>query len=162
CAFARAGSRLAGGQLSRSPRGGIPLPARRPYDGVMFSLHDFASLDAFSFGRGRGQRVDRHRLKLFWRAIYKGQQDRDAAPDALSAEERAALEGRLSPASLHLESRHDSERDGASKLVFRTGQGALIETVVLRVASGRVTLCLSSQAGCAARCAFCATGGLGL
>jgi 23S rRNA (adenine2503-C2)-methyltransferase len=38
----------------------------------------------------------------------------------------------------------------------------LIESVVLRIASGRTTLCVSSQVGCAAACEFCATGKMGV
>lgn len=56
----------------------------------------------------------------------------------------------------------DSEVDGATKLLFRTKAGMLIESVVLRIASGRTTLCVSSQVGCAAACAFCATGKMGI
>lgn len=59
-------------------------------------------------------------------------------------------------------SRHDSELDGATKLLLRTAQGMLIETVILRIATGRTTLCVSSQVGCAAACEFCATGRMGI
>lgn len=58
--------------------------------------------------------------------------------------------------------RHDSAIDGATKLLFRTEMGTFIETVVLRIASGRTTLCVSSQVGCAAACKFCATGHMGI
>ncbi len=63
---------------------------------------------------------------------------------------------------LALVSRHDSELDGATKLLLRTDQGMLIETVILRIATGRTTLCVSSQVGCAAACEFCATGKMGI
>ncbi|MCD6050969.1 MAG: Fe-S oxidoreductase, partial [Verrucomicrobia bacterium] len=63
--------------------------------------------------------------------------------------------------ALELVRRVDSKLDGASKLIFRTAAGDLIETVILRIATGRTSLCVSSQAGCAAACAFCATGALG-
>jgi 23S rRNA (adenine2503-C2)-methyltransferase len=38
----------------------------------------------------------------------------------------------------------------------------LLETVILRVASGRTSLCISTQVGCAAKCKFCATGQMGI
>jgi 23S rRNA (adenine2503-C2)-methyltransferase len=63
---------------------------------------------------------------------------------------------------LVLDSRHDSQIDGASKLLYRTDTGMLIESVILRIASGRTTLCISSQVGCAANCDFCATGKMGI
>jgi 23S rRNA (adenine2503-C2)-methyltransferase len=59
-------------------------------------------------------------------------------------------------------SRHDSEIDGASKLILQTEKGMLIESVILRIATGRTTLCVSSQVGCAAACEFCATGKMGI
>lgn len=63
---------------------------------------------------------------------------------------------------LDLYRRCDSEIDGATKLLFRTAAGMLIESVILRIASGRTTLCISSQVGCAAACDFCATGRMGI
>ena len=54
--------------------------------------------------------------------------------------------------------------DGTRRLLLRLGDGEVIETVLLRSTTGvdRTTVCLSSQAGCARRCAFCETGRLGL
>lgn len=56
----------------------------------------------------------------------------------------------------------DSEIDGATKLLMRTEDGLLLETVILRIETGRTTLCVSSQVGCAAACDFCATGKMGV
>ncbi|MFG0291317.1 MAG: 23S rRNA (adenine(2503)-C(2))-methyltransferase RlmN [Rhodopirellula sp. JB044] len=58
--------------------------------------------------------------------------------------------------------RFDSDVDGATKMLFRTDAGMLIEAVILRIATGRTTLCVSSQVGCAAACDFCATGKMGI
>ena len=63
---------------------------------------------------------------------------------------------------LSLFKRVDSNIDGATKLLFRTSAGMLIESVILRIATGRTTLCVSSQVGCAAACDFCATGKMGI
>lgn len=53
--------------------------------------------------------------------------------------------------------------DGTERLVFELSDGARIEGVlILNPIGDRVTLCLSSQVGCAMACAFCATGTLGL
>lgn len=62
-----------------------------------------------------------------------------------------------------IEERHPSE-DGATKLVLALQDGHRIETVHMprAVRSPRVTLCLSSQVGCAMGCAFCATGTMGI
>ena len=69
---------------------------------------------------------------------------------------------RLELHALELYQRRDSAVDGGSKLLFRTGSGLLTEAVVLRIATGRTTVCVSSQIGCAAACRFCATGKMGI
>jgi len=49
------------------------------------------------------------------------------------------------------------------KLVLRTGDGHVIESVRIPLErAGRFSACVSSQAGCALGCTFCATGRLGL
>jgi 23S rRNA (adenine2503-C2)-methyltransferase len=50
--------------------------------------------------------------------------------------------------------------DGTEKFLFRLRDGDAIETVAIPDGD-RVTLCVSSQAGCALQCAFCATGAMG-
>jgi len=47
------------------------------------------------------------------------------------------------------------------KQVWRLHDGALVESVLMRYPN-RVTICVSSQAGCAMNCPFCATGQAGL
>ncbi len=46
------------------------------------------------------------------------------------------------------------------KVLFRLTDGSLIETVLMRYEKRR-TLCISTQAGCAMGCVFCATGQMG-
>jgi 23S rRNA (adenine2503-C2)-methyltransferase len=50
--------------------------------------------------------------------------------------------------------------DGTRKFLFRLHDGQTIETVAIPDGD-RVTLCISSQAGCALQCSFCATGLMG-
>ncbi|HKO16090.1 MAG TPA: 23S rRNA (adenine(2503)-C(2))-methyltransferase RlmN [Gemmatimonadaceae bacterium] len=50
--------------------------------------------------------------------------------------------------------------DGTEKFLFSLADGQAIETVAIPE-NDRLTLCISSQAGCALRCAFCATGAMG-
>ena len=47
------------------------------------------------------------------------------------------------------------------KFLWRLHDGALVESVLMRY-SNRITLCISSQAGCGMNCPFCATGQAGL
>lgn len=55
------------------------------------------------------------------------------------------------------------EADGGDtlKIVHRLFDGALVESVIMRY-ENRVTMCISSQAGCGMNCPFCATGQQGL
>jgi 23S rRNA (adenine2503-C2)-methyltransferase len=50
--------------------------------------------------------------------------------------------------------------DGTRKFLWRLADGEAIESVLIPSGSRR-TLCISSQAGCALRCSFCATGQMG-
>lgn len=52
--------------------------------------------------------------------------------------------------------------DGTRKFVLRYSDGTVAETVGLPSQDGRLSVCCSSQAGCAMGCAFCATGKAGL
>ena len=50
--------------------------------------------------------------------------------------------------------------DGTQKFLFRLADGEAIETVAIPDGD-RMTLCISSQAGCALKCSFCSTGVMG-
>ncbi len=55
-------------------------------------------------------------------------------------------------------------KDGATKMLLRMRDGARVEAVHMprAVTNPRVTMCISSQVGCAMGCTFCATGTMGL
>jgi 23S rRNA (adenine2503-C2)-methyltransferase len=53
-------------------------------------------------------------------------------------------------------------RDGFRKYLFQLADGARVEAVRIPLFDTHHVACLSSQAGCAMACAFCATGTLGL
>lgn len=64
---------------------------------------------------------------------------------------------------LEIVERATDPSDGFAKYLFRLHDGALVEAVRIPLeVEGRFTVCLSSQAGCAMACDFCATGRLGL
>jgi len=74
----------------------------------------------------------------------------------LPAALRATLAGRLAlPCPEVLQVQRSS--DGSRKYLVGLGDGSAIETVGLPV-GGRLTVCFSTQAGCAMGCSFCATG----
>lgn len=51
--------------------------------------------------------------------------------------------------------------DGTVKRLYRLQDGQLIESVLMEYDDARRTACISSQAGCAMGCVFCATGQMG-
>ena len=99
---------------------------------------------------------DSYRLKMFRNAFFK-----KVLPIEVCLEKTPELTGKLSFQCLEIIERYDSKIDGATKLVFQTLEKYRVEAVILRIASGRTSLCISSQVGCAADCQFCATGKLG-
>jgi 23S rRNA (adenine2503-C2)-methyltransferase len=72
---------------------------------------------------------------------------------------RGRLADRFTMPRLSLQERQRSA-DGTEKFLFRLHDGQTIETVAIPDGR-RLTLCISSQAGCALQCAFCATGAMG-
>lgn len=74
-----------------------------------------------------------------------------------------ALRSRLAeqfPSSLEVANDVESDKGLTRKWVFRLHDGATIETVLMAY-DDRVTVCVSSQAGCGVGCTFCATGQAG-
>lgn len=71
---------------------------------------------------------------------------------------REELEPRLWPFAIEVMQVADNGR--TVKWLFRAPDGASIETVVMGYRD-RTTVCISSQAGCAMACTFCATGQFG-
>src|SRR5262245_64808730 len=74
---------------------------------------------------------------------------------------RAELAAALLPRLLTAEREQSCDRGMTRKTLWRTFDGAYVESVLMRY-PGRVTMCVSSQAGCGMACPFCATGQAGL
>ncbi|MFC0676155.1 23S rRNA (adenine(2503)-C(2))-methyltransferase RlmN [Brachybacterium hainanense] len=74
---------------------------------------------------------------------------------------RAALVERFFPPLLELVSMQSADHGATQKMLWRLFDGSLVESVLMRY-PGRVTLCISSEAGCGMNCPFCATGQMGL
>ncbi len=121
----------------------------------MPSIHELPAVEALV----RRAKIDVGRLRKLRNAFYKHHRPASEALAELGDSPAArAVVAELEFHPLALASRHDSSRDGATKLLFRTSAGLLLESVILRLASGRTALCVSTQVGCAANCQFCATG----
>jgi 23S rRNA (adenine2503-C2)-methyltransferase len=79
----------------------------------------------------------------------------------LPAASRDALAQALLPRLLTAEREMSCDAGTTRKTLWRTFDGALVESVLMRYPD-RVTMCVSSQAGCGMGCPFCATGQAGL
>ena len=77
--------------------------------------------------------------------------------DIKSLKQKCKLPSIYSP-TLSIFHRKNSKIDGSTKIILKTNDNQLIEMVILRIATGRTTLCVSSQIGCTEKCIFCATG----
>jgi 23S rRNA (adenine2503-C2)-methyltransferase len=79
----------------------------------------------------------------------------------LPAPVRAELAGALLPPLLTGQREVTCDGGTTRKTLWRALDGALVESVLMRYPD-RVTMCISSQAGCGMACPFCATGQAGL
>jgi 23S rRNA (adenine2503-C2)-methyltransferase len=100
----------------------------------------------------------RYRVEQVWRGLYaKGL--RPAEMTDLPHDLRSRLDVALPP-GLNLAAESKSEGGKTVKWLWGMPDGAQVETVLMRYPD-RATVCVSTQAGCAMRCTFCATGQAG-
>ncbi|HAF94658.1 MAG: 23S rRNA (adenine(2503)-C(2))-methyltransferase [Elusimicrobia bacterium GWC2_51_8] len=92
--------------------------------------------------------------------LYRKNAESFDAMSGISESVKGKLAAGYSFAQFPVIGRQVSKIDGTIKLLFAFHDGATVESVVVP-GKGRVSACLSSQAGCACGCVFCATGGLG-
>jgi len=118
--------------------------------------HDLSSLEELA----SAWNVPGYRATQIWEGLYQhlyaSWEDFTALPAALRS--RLAAEFEISP--LVPVARLDSSDGQTHKTAFRLADELQIEVVAMRY-TRRVTLCISSQAGCAMGCVFCATGQMG-
>ena len=100
------------------------------------------------------------RGKQIFKWVGNGVKDFDAMTN-LSLDLRKQLKEKSSLRSSEI-SNILKDPDGTIKLQIKLQDGNAIETVLLTDKEGRKTACVSCQAGCAMKCAFCMTGTLGL
>jgi len=79
----------------------------------------------------------------------------------LPAETRAEIVAATLPPLLTEVRRLKTDNGDTIKFLWRLFDGVLVESVLMRYPN-RITLCVSSQAGCGMNCPFCATGQAGL
>jgi 23S rRNA (adenine2503-C2)-methyltransferase len=100
----------------------------------------------------------RYRVDQVWHGLYDelaAPEDMTSLPKAL----RARLDAEL-PGALREVTRRVNDGGDTVKQLWSLDGGAAIESVLM-LYPDRVTVCVSSQAGCAMGCGFCATGQAG-
>jgi 23S rRNA (adenine2503-C2)-methyltransferase len=105
--------------------------------------------------------VEQFRGRQLFKWIYHDRVFDFHAMTDLKKDFRSRLENefRIEPPQL---ADRQSSKDGTEKFLFVLDDGNVIESVLIPDQdSGRMTLCISSQSGCALGCAFCATGYFG-
>jgi 23S rRNA (adenine2503-C2)-methyltransferase len=100
-----------------------------------------------------------HAARL-WAYVYNSGAERYADMPELPARFRSRLETEISLALPRVAAETPSADGFTRKYLLALGGDLRIETVLMRF-TGRVTACISSQAGCAMGCVFCATGQMG-
>ena len=102
----------------------------------------------------------RYRVQQVWEGLYRHHRDpADIATLPRALRVRLAAADALAPALT--EARRSVGDGGATvKWLWRLADGSLVETVLMHYGD-RSTVCISSQAGCAMGCGFCATGQAG-
>jgi 23S rRNA (adenine2503-C2)-methyltransferase len=100
----------------------------------------------------------RYRVDQLWHGLWAeglALESITTVPKTLRSELAATF-----PTELEIGNDVASDHGATRKWVFRLADGSTIETVLMHY-EDRVTVCVSSQAGCAMGCTFCATGQAG-
>lgn len=101
-----------------------------------------------------------YRAKQLWEGLYHQLWSRPEDFSTFPKELRLKLADEFSFGNLHEAEKLFSKDGQTTKLLFILPDGQPIETVLMRYEE-RNTLCISTQAGCAMGCVFCATGQMG-
>ncbi len=131
--------------------GGDSADLRRPIEGL-----GHAELTAWLDARGLpAYRADQIRRWLFQKCATAFESMTDVPRELRQALARSFVIGTV---TVQHQSRSE---DGTVKYLLRLRDGNVVETVYIPE-EDRVTLCVSTQAGCGLGCAFCATARMGL
>lgn len=107
-----------------------------------------------------------YRAKQLWEGLYQQLWNSPEQFSTFPKDLRQKLSDHFDFTHLDEAQRLFSTDGQTTKVLFRLPDGQAIETVLMRYddrdgAQGRRTLCISTQAGCAMGCVFCATGQMG-
>jgi 23S rRNA (adenine2503-C2)-methyltransferase len=122
-------------------------------------LADLAPAERRAAAERLGQQ--RYRADQLSRHYFGRLTDDPSAMTDLPASARGPLAEALLPLLLTAERELTCDQGQTRKTLWRAADGAYVESVLMRYPA-RVTMCVSSQAGCGMACPFCATGQAGL
>ena len=100
-----------------------------------------------------------YRGRQVWQWLFQKGARSFAEMTNVSAVLRSQLDEQFSIGALSV-IRREASADGTVKFLFGLGDGLSVESVLIPEPK-RLTLCISTQVGCAYGCAFCATGRMG-
>lgn len=118
---------------------------------------DIINLEKFLKKKGESS----YRLKQIKKAVFVDLINDWEEATTLSKDLREELAKNFPIFSLELLNLLESKNKDSIKAIFRLKDKNIIETVLMKHLE-RNTVCVSSQAGCAMNCGFCATGKMGL
>lgn len=125
----------------------------------MINLYDLTLPEITSLINGWGEPA--YRAKQVWEWLYKHKAATFEEMTTLSKplREKLATETRL---GVMEQAAEQFSTDGQTeKRLYKLPDGQLIESVLMEYDDDRRTACISTQAGCAMGCVFCATGQMG-
>jgi 23S rRNA (adenine2503-C2)-methyltransferase len=122
------------------------------------SLFEFGRQELQEFLSSMGE--PSYRASQIWEWLYKRHATDFEVMTSLSLDLRQKLDAVASLESPDIAAVQHSKDGHTEKLLSRLADGNYIETVLMRYEKRR-TLCISTQAGCAMGCVFCATGQMG-
>ena len=124
----------------------------------MVNLYEMSSAELLEFVCDLGEMP--FRARQIWDWMYNRRVGNFAAMTNLPSSTISRLSECATLGDLELAAQQIS-RDGTEKRLYRLSDGQLIESVLMPYDDNRKTACISSQAGCAMGCVFCATGQMG-
>lgn len=123
------------------------------------ALLDLSKIELTTYLEQQGQ--PKFRAQQIWQWLYQKHVDNVAAMTNLPKDLRAKLTETSQVSTLSVVTQLVSSDGYTIKTLFALPDGEEIEAVLMGYDDNRRTLCISTQAGCAMDCPFCATGQMG-
>lgn len=126
---------------------------------TLINLYDLSDAELSALMAELNQPAFRARQIAEW--LYKHKVTTFEAMTNLPKALREKLAARARIGGFEQVAEQHSTESATTKRLYRLPDGQLIESVLMEYEDGRRTACISTQAGCAMGCVFCATGQMG-